>query len=127
MQNKYWPDPLRFTLMVLAAIVLFASIGLALDGNWPKLVRVTLAAVAYLGPLAAWSSYPFPRDTPPWWLFAGAGGLAGLVSGLLQPVFSLAVILMQIAGASLLLGTVHWLALRYGRAVRQRPDAPCSP
>jgi len=121
MRNKSSPDPLRFSLAVLAAIVLFAATGLALDGNWPKLVRVSLAAVVYLAPLTLWSSSKRNQECPPWWMFAGSGSLAGLVSGILQPVFGIALLFTQFATASLILGTVHWLAVRYGHGLHHRP------
>ena len=120
MRLKQSIDPFRFSLLIVTVIVLIAATGLALNSNWPKVLRVTLAAAAYLGALAAWSRSTAATDEPPWWPFAGAGGLAGLVSGILQPLFSIAVLMTQFVAGALLLGTVHWLALRYGRALRNR-------
>ena len=120
MRLTHRPDPVRFSLLVLTVIVLGAASGLIITSNWPKLLRVTLAAAGYLGTLTAWSRFTTSTDEYPWWPFASAGGLAGAISGIFQPVFSIPVLVTQIVTGALLLGTVHWLAVGYGRATRDR-------
>jgi hypothetical protein len=70
------------------------------------------ASVVYLGFLLVWSLRRTGRpDAPSWWPF-GAAGAAGFVSGVVRPVTTPLLALVQAAGAALLLGTVHWLAVR---------------
>jgi hypothetical protein len=111
-------NPLRFSLFILAAIVLIAVSGLALNGNWPKVLRVSSAAAAYLGVLSLWLRSITPTHPQPWWPFACAGGLAGAISGFLQPSFSYPVLLTSAAGGAILLGTVHWIAVRHAGGLR---------
>jgi hypothetical protein len=103
-------DPLRFSLVILTSVVLIGLTGLVITANWPKVVRVTLAATGYLGVLAVRTRATHSLQ---WWPFACAGGLAGVISGALQPSISYTVLLASAAGGAFLLGTVHWLALRY--------------
>jgi hypothetical protein len=73
-------------------------------------VRVTLAAAGYLGVLAVRARATHSLQ---WWPFACAGGLAGVISGALQPSISYPVLLASAAGGAFLLGTIHWFALRH--------------
>lgn len=112
-------DPLRFSLLLLALVVLIAAGILVANANWPKLLRVTVAATVYVGMLTLRARSSASAEQP-WWPFAVAGGLAGLASAALQPVFSIPILLASAAGGALLLGTVHWLGVRYGAALRDR-------
>jgi uncharacterized membrane protein YfcA len=116
-------DPLRFSLLILTAIVIIAGTGLALNANWPKLLRVTLAAAAYIGVLAVRARSTSTTRPQPWWPFACAGALAGVISGIFQPSFSFSILLASAAGGTFLLGTVHWLAVRNAGSLRSRPAA----
>jgi hypothetical protein len=113
-------DPLRFSLLILAAIVLIAGTGLALTANWPKLLRVTLSAAAYIGVLAVLARSTSTTSRQPWWPFACAGGLAGVISGIFQPTFSYSILLASAAGGAFLLATIHWLAVRNAGSHRSR-------
>jgi hypothetical protein len=111
---------LRLSLAALAAVVVCALIGLSLDGNWPKVLRVSLSFAAYAAVLVGavvWSCAPRQRaatGAPLRW-FLAAGAAAGGISGLLQPVFDVDVLIVGASGAAVLFGTMHWLALRYWR------------
>jgi hypothetical protein len=106
------------SLALLGGIVAFAVAGLLLAGNLPKAVRVTAAAGAYVVTLLA---LPGARRSPrAWWPFAAAGGAAGVVSAAMLPARSLPHFAVSVASAALLLGSVHWVALRYWGIVRER-------
>lgn len=97
------------SLMVLGVVVAFALVGLASAENWPKVLRVTAAAVTYCVVLLA-----LCRRQPDLRIgaFITAGAAAGVVSGLTRPSISLAVMAAGMLGAGLLLGPLHWLAIR---------------
>jgi hypothetical protein len=101
------------SVALLGVVVALALIGLALDGNWPKVIRVACAAATYVTILLAFAS----RGEGParYWWFAAAGAAAGLVSGMLRPVPDLAPVLTGTVAAALLLGGVHWTAVRFWR------------
>lgn len=75
------------SLVVLGAVVSFALVGLAADGNGWKALRVGSASAAYAAVLAAWLALANGATAPPWRLFALGGGLAGLVGGFVRPEF----------------------------------------
>jgi len=109
---------LRLSIVLLAVIVLFALGGLALDGNWPKLLRVSLSFVAYASVLLGFAKYRSKdaADTyVPFAWFALAGAAAGIVSGLVRPVFDWGVLIVGAIAAGLLLAGIHCLALRQWR------------
>jgi hypothetical protein len=114
------PGPLRLSLLLLTSVILLAEAGLALDRNWPKLIRVGLAAAAYITPLAIWSRSGRLQTSCPWWRFALAGALAGAVSGIARPSPVFGVVVTQLLAASLLFGTAHWLAVRLGPVILKR-------
>ena len=112
---------LRSSILLIGAVVTIALIGLAFDGNWPKVARVGLSFLAYAGCLLLWlrlSRAIGHRRTLPFYSFASAGAFAGIVSGLVRPQFHLETLLAGAAAAALLLGGVHWLALANWRNVR---------
>ena len=111
------PAGLPSTLAVLAFVVGFAALGLAFDHNWLKLARVLLAAAAYAGVLVAAFRALAPRGRAPWWPFALAGAVAGGMSGMVRPGSDGRVLVTSVTAAALLLGTVHWIALRWSRRV----------
>lgn len=104
-------------------MVALALIGLALDGNWPKVLRVALAAGAYGSSLWLLAHRTAPGREVPYWPFGLAGSLAGLVSGLVRPAFQIELVLAGMLGAALLIGGVHWLALRAVRRLLSRAES----
>ena len=85
---------------MLAAPFAFVLAGLVLQANWPKLLRVGVAAVAYPSLVALLARR--------WWRPAPA-----LVVGAISTV-----------GGALLFGGFHYLALRAARRARAPLDAP---
>ena len=107
---------------MIALVVALALLGLAADGNWPKVVRVALASLTYLGMVVGASEGPLRARAQtsgmPCAGFLGAGIVAGTVSGLLRPTVEPAVVATGALAAGALLGGVHWLALRHWRGLR---------
>ena len=107
-------NDVRVSLALLAAVLLLALAGLALGGNWPKVWRVAAAALAYGAVLLA-AARGGPARYP---AFALAGAAAGLVSGIARAAVDPRVVAAQLLAGALLLGGVHWLALRTWRRLR---------
>jgi hypothetical protein len=84
---------------IIALVVVFALVGLATDRNWPKILRVSLAFLAYSGVLFA---------------------LLRFRSGVVRPQFRLSILLAGTLAAAFILGSVHWFALRTWRSMRPR-------
>ena len=100
---------LRRSLMLLGIVVAIALAGLAAAGNWPKVVRVALAAVTYAALLVLVNRR---RIRLPAFMLSGA--VAGFVSGMARPATSLLLVMASVLGAGLLLAPMHWLALVSG-------------
>ena len=96
-----------------------AVIGLAVDGNWPKVLRVGAAAGAYACMLLALSRKHAPGRAIEWWRFAAAGTAAGIVSGLLRPDPGITTIGID-AAAALVVASVHRVSLALGDRVRRK-------
>jgi len=100
------------SLVLLGLVVGGALVGLGIQGNWPKVLRVLLAALAY--GIILWQSVR--RSTAPgaapYWNFVLAGAVAGAVSGLARSTTSVLLVLVQTVGAAFLLASVHWLGVR---------------
>jgi hypothetical protein len=112
------------SLAVLAAVFAFALALLAVDGNWPKLARVGVAASVYVGAVAGLARRHRPPPAArayPYRVFALAGAGAGACGSALRPGGAppLAVLVGVLGGAGLF-AAVHWLALR---ALRRTRDA----
>jgi hypothetical protein len=110
---------LRQSLQLLGAVISIALIGLAMDGNWPKVGRVGAAAGVYALTLLALARRDGPPDPIEWWRFAAAGMAAGLVSGLLRPERGDMTTVID-AGAALVLASVHWSSLALSERVRRK-------
>ncbi|HEX6587751.1 MAG TPA: hypothetical protein VF039_01910 [Longimicrobiales bacterium] len=93
---------LTFSLLVLGSVILFACLGLAFDGNWPKLLRVSSAFTVYAVALVLVGPRPIG--------FVLAGALAGAASGLIRPETTLPLVLVSIAGGSVF-GLIHHLGM----------------
>lgn len=108
----------ELSLSLLAFVVLVALAGLAIDGNWPKVLRVAAAFVGYGSVL---STPGLRRGTPALPVFVLAGAVAGLISGLVRPQpMPHSFVAAQVLASAAFLAPVHWLALRYARRVRAR-------
>jgi hypothetical protein len=105
--------------VVLAFVLILALVGLALEQNWSKLMRVAAAAVVYLACMVLIARRSGPSvQGPRWRYFVIAGALAGLASGLLRTAGGARWIIADVVGAGLLVATVHWLAVHYGPRLR---------
>jgi hypothetical protein len=109
---------LRRSLLLLGAVVAVALIGLSIDGNWPKVLRVGAAAGTYAGMMLVLARSHAPGRAIEWWRFAAAGTAAGIVSGLLRPALGGATIAVD-AVAAVVLATVHWGGLALSERLRR--------
>jgi hypothetical protein len=115
------PDPrdLEASLLVAGLVVALASAGLAFEGNWPKIARVSTAFVTYLVVLlAARGARGGEGEKIPFRVFALAGGAAGVVSGLVRREVQGAVVAAGGLAGAVFLGGIHWLALHEWRRLR---------
>ena len=104
------------SFLLLGVVVLLALAGLAMDGNWPKVARVSTSFATYtVVLLAAAGARPSTETRIPFRVFALAGGASGLVSGLVRPEIAAAGVIAGVVAGALLLGGVHWLALTQWR------------
>lgn len=104
------------SLLLLGAVVLLAIAGLSMDGNWPKVARVATAFLTYVVVLlAARGVGGEGGEGIPFRVFALAGGASGLVSGLVRTEVQGAVVAAGAFAGALLIGGIHWLALRSWR------------
>jgi hypothetical protein len=108
----------------LLLALLFAAVlcGLAYEENWRKLLRVGVAAPVYLSALllltrrwrvGAAAALPF-------WPFAVAAAAAELSSGWLRTRVAGGTTFWLAPAAAVLVGGLHWLALRRWRRLRER-------
>lgn len=115
---------LAVSLCLLCVLVAVVLSGLAWDENWRKLLRVLLGFGAYLIVLlAALRVYSLRRrkNGPfPFPAFAMAGAMAEASSGWLRPTAATKIDILTVLAAAILIGGVHWLALRYWRPLRER-------
>lgn len=120
---------LTWSLALISVVVLFALIGLASDRNWPKVLRVGVSFAVYASVLLALARFQSQRlsarNSVPFAWFVLAAASAGIVSGLVRPQFRLDVLVAGTIASALLLGSVHWFALRtweklFDRTVRTR-------
>lgn len=100
-------------------VVALAIAGLAVEGNWPKIARVSTAFVTYLVVLLATrGARDGEGENIPCRVFALAGAAAGVVSGLVRPQVQGAVVAAGGFAGALLLGGIHCFALRWWRRLR---------
>ncbi|HEX7318386.1 MAG TPA: hypothetical protein VF297_31055 [Pyrinomonadaceae bacterium] len=108
----------------LLLALLFAAVlcGLAYEENWRKFVRVGVAASVYLSALLMLTRR-WRRGTAatfPFWPFAVAAAAAELTSGWLRTRVADGITFWLAPVAAVLVGGLHWLALRYWRTLRER-------
>lgn len=112
---------LILSLTAIGLIIALAVIQLGLQGNWPKVLRVSVAFLAYctfLLYLARWTS----RASLPFYMFAIAAGVAELCSGWLRPDWRVSDTVIMPLVAALLFGGFHWFVLRvWGRKSEALP------
>jgi membrane associated rhomboid family serine protease len=116
---------LRASLGLLALVVLIALTGLALDGNWPKVLRVAGAFAGYAAVLMAsarLSGHRREDGGSPVWPFLMAGATAGAISGLVRPEFDALRLAVHTLAAPLL-GAVHALAVERLHRALSSPSA----
>lgn len=116
---------LKMSLCLLGCIILLALSRIALQANWIKCIRVLLAFSVYSLVLIALQLKRGEKENSavvslPFWHFAMAAATAELLSGWLRPDARLDTELLMIPTAALLVGGIHWLALRTWRPVRER-------
>jgi hypothetical protein len=113
-----YPAGLRPSLLGLGAIIALALLGLAGDGNWSKMLRVALATGTYATLLLAFCRWQKALHVS---AFLMAGAAAGAVSGVVRPAIPTpALVVASALGAGLLLGPLHWWALRTWQRLGQR-------
>ena len=101
--------PLDTTLLALGALLVFIEVGLATDGNWPKMLRVGVALAGYVATLLATGARRHPFSIA---RYVVAGLVAGALSGVLRPEIRPAFAAAQAVLAALLLGPAHCLIVR---------------
>ena len=113
-----------FMSSALLLALLFAGVlcGLAYEENWRKLVRVGLAASVYLSALLLLTRRWREREHAPlpFWPFAVAEAAAELSSGWLRTRVAEGMTFWLAPAAAVLVGGLHWLALRHWRRLRER-------
>lgn len=104
------------SLAIIGVLVGLAAVGLVMERNWPKLVRVILAASVYaiilLGSVRSGRQGAGRNGGLPFWPFALAGAAAGLIGSLINPQRSVRLTAAGIVLGAFLLGGFHWLAVR---------------
>ena len=106
----------RVSLAIITVVVTLALAGLAADGNWPKVERVAASFAAYAATvLIARHLERSKQEVLSFWVFALAGAVAGIVSGLVRDEVRASTVAVGTIAASLLIGGVHWIALRTWR------------
>lgn len=115
---------LFLSIGLLTVLIALALTRLAIDGNWQKFIRVTIAFITYSA-LLLFLVQKVARTTRigvrlPFWTFVVAGFMAELASGWLRPDWRLSDALFLPFAAALLVGGFHWFALRSWRPLRAR-------
>ncbi|HMF56532.1 MAG TPA: hypothetical protein VK619_09325 [Pyrinomonadaceae bacterium] len=112
------------SMCVLGFIALSALCRIALQSNWIKCVRVSIAFSVYSLVLISLFRLDHRKSETdvrlPFWRFALAGALAELASGWLRPDASVTDELFMIPAAAVLVGGFHWLVLKSRRPLRNR-------
>jgi hypothetical protein len=119
--REAWENETQFSLALLSFVMVIAVAGLLfVDGNYAKVLRVLTAFFGYGAVLITAQRHAginLPTIVP----FALAGAVAGVISGVVRPDPNLLVVVYGTLGAAFLLGPVHWLGVKYWRALAPRP------
>jgi hypothetical protein len=109
---------------LLTVVVMGADAVLAFRGDWPGIVRLTLAAATYVAVLGvllkSTGRMGAPASDLPVWIFWAAGATGGLVSSIARPGFTFTAALWSIALVPALLTSFHWFSLRTWSRVKGR-------
>ena len=109
---------------LFTAVIMLADVSLALQGNWPKILRVTFAAATYVGVLGfllkSMGRFGAPPSRLPVWVFLVAGAAAGLVSAAVHPELRSPAVIASAVLTPTLLGTFHWIVLQRYSWMRAR-------
>jgi hypothetical protein len=109
---------------LLAVIIILALSRIALDGNWQKVLRVSMAFLIYTAVLLVLARgrarFSAANSRLPFWIFAVAAAAAELSSGWLRPDWRASDVLAMPVAAALLVGGFHWVVLRAWRPLRER-------
>ena len=115
---------LLVSILLLTLVTMIADFGLAFQGDWPRIVRVTLSAASYVAVLGVVlrgiGRLGAPAARIPYWPFALAGTAAGVIGALLPPSDRALLSLAGVVLAALILGGFHWLAIRSWPRARTR-------
>ena len=115
---------LIISIGILTAVVCVADVGLAIQGNWAKIVRVTLGAASYVAILGSvlklTGRFGAPAGRLPLWAFLVAGLCAGLVAGLAGSEAALSLALASVVVTPVLLAAVHWVIVQRWAWIRRR-------
>jgi hypothetical protein len=121
-EGRHARRDLRLSALLLALLFAAVLCGLAAEENWRKLLRVGLASSLYLSALLLltrrWregAAVPLP-----FWPFALAAAAAELSSGWLRTRVAGGMTFWLAPAAAVLVGGLHWLALRHWRRLRER-------
>jgi hypothetical protein len=113
---------LMVSVLLLALLFVAVLCGLAYEENWRKLLRVGLAASVYLTALLLLTRrWRKVTAAPlPFWPFAVAAAAAELSSGWLRTRVADGMTFWLAPAAAVLVGGLHWFALRHWRRLRER-------
>ena len=121
-EGRYARRDLRLSALLLALFFAAVLCGLSVEENWRKLLRVGLASSVYLSALLLLTRrWREGKAAPlPFWPFALAAAAAELSSGWLRTRVADGMTFWLAPAAAVLVGGLHWLALRHWRRLRER-------
>ena len=122
MKDGHARRDLLWSALLLALLFACVLCGLAYEENWHKLLRVGLASGVYLSALLLLTRRWRERGHAPlpFWPFAVAAAAAELSSGWLRTRVAGGMTFWLAPAAAVLVGGLHWLALRHWRRLRER-------
>ena len=123
--ETHFQSDLLLSIGLLAAIIILALTRIALFESWLKVLRVSLAFLTY-GAVLLCLARVITRSSAvrsaqlPFWIFAVAAAVAELASGWLRPQWRPFDMLTLPLFAAMLIGGLHWLALKGWRPLQER-------
>ena len=121
-EGRHARRDLRLSALLLALLFAAVLCGLSVEENWRKLLRVGLASSVYPSALLLLTRrWREGKAAPlPFWPFALAAAAAELSSGWLRTRVADGITFWLAPAAAVLVGGLHWLALRHWRRLRER-------